>query len=306
MEQVDQSFESLKNIKESFKDFIDRNGYVTEADTRVNLIDKILINVLLWPEADIKREKSTSVGYLDYLLSINWKNLVCVEAKKEGTTFTFPADKKRKIYKISGSVSTDKNVNQAIVQARNYCDDSAIRYAIVTNGYTWIVFRAIRDDISWKEGNARVFYSIDEILDSFTEFWNLLSYECINQGSLDAEFSSATTNIREVHRVLNLLLQPDLPLLRNSLNTQLNPIINHFFEDIADPNYIETLENCYVYLNSVKTVANDISFAIVDAIPKFLKDEGTVDIKQGKNNSGIFGRVIENAVRYDRDTFFFF
>ena len=45
MEKVDQSFEALKSIKESFKDFYDKNLYITEADTRVNLIDKILTEV---------------------------------------------------------------------------------------------------------------------------------------------------------------------------------------------------------------------------------------------------------------------
>lgn len=304
MENVDQSLEALKQIKESFKEFYDKNLYVTEADTRINLIDKILTEVLLWPEVDIIRESHSESGYLDYSLKINGKKFVCVEAKKEGITFEFPRDKQRKYYKINGSVSTDKAVNEAILQVRSYCDDGAIRYAIVTNGYTWIVFRAIREDMAWKEGSARVFYSIDDIIKSFTEFWNLLSYDCINKGSLDSEFSSTTTANRELSRVLNYLLQPDVPLLRNSLHTELHPIIRHFFEDIADPDYIETLENCYVYSTSIKTVANDINFVIKDAVPKFLIDEGTIDIVHGKNHAGVFGRVVEKAIQNDKGQLF--
>lgn len=304
MEKVDQSFEALKRIKESFQEFYDKNLYITEADTRINLIDKILTEILLWPGADISREPRSENGYLDYLLKINGKKFICVEAKKEGITFEFPKDKKRKYYKINGSFSKDKNVNDTIIQARNYCDECAIRYAIVTNGYTWIIFRAIREDIAWKEGSARVFYSIDDILESFIEFWNLLSYDCICQGSLDLEFSTTTSANRELTRVLNFLFQPDVPLLRNSLHTELHPIISHFFEDIADPDYIETLENCYVYSTSIKTVANDINFVIKDAMPKFLKDEGTIDIIHRKNDAGVFGKVVERALQNNKGQLF--
>lgn len=304
MEIAEKSFEVLKCIKEEFKEFHDKHLYLTEADTRVNLIDRILKDVLLWPSLDILRESRSENGYLDYLLKVNGKKFICVEAKKEGITFNFPKDKKRKYYKISGSISTDANVNDAISQVRKYCDECAIRYAVATNGSCWIIFRAIREDMAWREGSARVFHSIEDILESFIEFWNLLSFDCISQGSLDSEFSTTTSSNRELSRVLNYLVSPDVPLLRNSLHTELHPIISHFFEDIADPDYIETLENCYVYSTSIKTVANDINFVIKDAIPKFLEDDGTVDVIHKKNDAGIFGKVVEKAVQNNKGQLF--
>jgi len=69
MEKADQALENLVNIKATYKDFLGKHEYVTEADTRVNLIDKILIKVLLWPESEISRETRSENGYLDYLLS---------------------------------------------------------------------------------------------------------------------------------------------------------------------------------------------------------------------------------------------
>lgn len=304
IEIVEKSFEALKGIKEDFKKFQDRNSYITEADTRVNLIDRIINEVLLWPPNDILREPRSENGYLDYLLKVNGKKFICVEAKKEGITFNFPKDKKRKYYKISGSISSDTNVMDAVSQVRTYCDESAIRYAVATNGTCWIVFRAIREDLAWKEGSARVFHSLEDILECFLEFWNLLSFECINQGSLDLEFSPTTSSNRELSRVLSYLISPDVPLLRNSLHTELHPIISHFFEDIADPEYIETLENCYVYSTSIKTVANDINFVIKDAIPKFLEVDGAVDVIHQKNDAGIFGKVVERAVRNNKGQLF--
>src|SRR5689334_11767023 len=110
MEKVEQGLQSLKEIKQSFQAFFDKHEYITEADTRINLIDKILKEVLFWPDIEISRESKSENGYLDYLLRINGKKFVCVEAKREGKTFTFPNDKLRKYYKINGVISTDENL----------------------------------------------------------------------------------------------------------------------------------------------------------------------------------------------------
>ncbi len=304
MENVDRALYSMQKIQKDFKIFCENNLYVTEADTRINLIDRILHEVLLWAPEETRREPRASNGYLDYLLSVNGKQFVCVEAKKEGIAFQFPKDKQRKFYTLNGAISKDKTSFDAITQVRSYCDDTAIRYAVATNGYTWIIFRAIREDFSWKEGSARVFHSLEDIINSFVEFWNLLSYPCICSGSLDGQFSSVSISNRDLTRVLNFLLQPDVPLLRNFLHTELHPIITHFFEDIADPDFIETLENCYVYSTTIKTVASDINYVIKDSVPKFLKDEGITEIIHKEKDAGTFGKVIEKAIKKDRGQLF--
>jgi len=120
------------------------------------------------------------------------------------------------------------------MQVRGYCDDAGIRYAIATNGFAWIVFRAIREDMPWKEGHAVVFSDIDYIIGNFTLFWNLLSYQAVSSGSLDAEFGVKLHKQRTLHRVVDILLNADLPLQRNRLHTQLHPIIKTIFDDIAD------------------------------------------------------------------------
>ena len=176
-----------------------------------------------------------------------------------------------KSLKISGALFTAVEVKKAIHQVRGYCDDQGIRYAIATNGYSWIIFRAIKEDGSWKEGYARIFPSIDSIVEEFTYFWNLLSFEAISLGSLDKEFGLTITPERNLFRVLSRINNPDVPLLRNSLHTQLNPVITYFFEDIADPGHIDKLRNCYVYSETLRIASNEINVVINDAIPKFLK-----------------------------------
>ena len=70
MEKSDQALQNLKNIKISYKEFLTNHKYVTEADTRINIIDKVLVKVLFWPESEISREPRSENGYLDYLLLV--------------------------------------------------------------------------------------------------------------------------------------------------------------------------------------------------------------------------------------------
>jgi hypothetical protein len=292
---IDSAYEILLKIAKDNETFFANNNYLTEADTRANVIDQILHRVLLWPTHEVKREEHVESGYMDYSLKINGKNYVCLEAKKQGATFALPSDKQRRNYKIGGAIFSNELTRDAILQVRGYCDDSVIRFAIVSNGNTWIVFRALREDMPWKNGNAVVFATIKEIADNFIEFWNLLSYSSICNGSLESQFSSGVSSNKEYTRVLNHLMQPDTPLLRNSLHTELHPIITNFFEDITDPNALETLEQCYVYYTSINTVSNDINFVIEDTVPHFLKNERTINILQGPNHVGYFGRDVSDA-----------
>jgi hypothetical protein len=119
------------------------------------------------------------------------RRYVAVEAKKNGTAFTFP-DTPARTLKLNGTLVTNKQIREAVEQVRGYCDDAVIRYAIASNGYAWIVFRVIREDMPWREGNARIFGSLEYIEQNFTDFWNLLSFRAIERGSLDDEF---TTNL---------------------------------------------------------------------------------------------------------------
>src|ERR1035441_1548350 len=90
----DTARETLKRIAQEFSSFMAATGGANEADTRVNLIDKILTQVCFWPEAAIKREQHVDRGYIDYSLLVQTRRYIAVEAKREGITFTFPTDRK--------------------------------------------------------------------------------------------------------------------------------------------------------------------------------------------------------------------
>ena len=190
MATADESLDELRRIKSNFAEFCAAHGGVTEADTRANVIDKVLIQVCGWPETLIGREQHVERGYMDYTLPVQGKPFICVEAKREGIPFIFPIEAHHRSLKISGSLLTQEAIGKAVNQVRGYCDDGGIRYAVATNGYAWIIFRAIREGLPWKNGHARIFPSLDHIIANFTEFWNLLSYDAICAGALDAEFGT--------------------------------------------------------------------------------------------------------------------
>ena len=149
----------------------------------------------------------------------------------------------------------------------------------------------------WREGRARVFPSIENIIEQFTDFWNLLSYESINNGSLDAEFGSPHRTQRDLYRVIDRLFNADLPLQRNRFNSQLQPLKIKIFEDIADQDQLEILQSCYVHSKSLKIVTDDLNVVITDTIPRLMLEEGTLKTIPGKYDAGRFGGAIDTAMK---------
>src|SRR5438477_1218549 len=70
MADPDLALDVLRKINQDFSAFMVGKGSVSEADTRANLIDKVLVQVLGWPESAITREEHVDRGYIDYSLQL--------------------------------------------------------------------------------------------------------------------------------------------------------------------------------------------------------------------------------------------
>ncbi|MDP2158683.1 MAG: hypothetical protein Q8K68_13360, partial [Nitrospirota bacterium] len=196
MLEADEALKNISSIYTEFGNFCQKRGQVNEADTRVKIIDRILKEGLGWPEDAFNREVPAHAGFIDYLLQTGSRRHFVVEAKREGMAFDIPKSlKTRKRYKISGSINTNKDIKEVIEQAHFYCVEAAVRYAVVTNGYAWLIFRAIREDIPWRDGDVLVFPGAGYIKDNFVHFWNLLSYPAVLDGSLDNNFSRPISTV---------------------------------------------------------------------------------------------------------------
>lgn len=299
---ADSAQEELRAIRTEFAAFCAARGFVTEADTRVKIIDRVLTKVCGWPELAISREEHISAhGYMDYVLSVAHQRLITVEAKRAGLPFTLPVGYQNKSLKLTGALFSDKDIKEAIHQVRSYCDEAGIKFAVATNGYSWIVFRALRDDgSSWRQGTALLFSSLDDIIDRITEFWNLLSYEAVKSGALDIALGPKTHTPRRLHRVIDRLFNADLPLQRNKYASQLDPLVRTIFEDIAEQDQIEILQSCYVYSGSLKIAAERLDHAITDSIPLSLRYEGAKPLYQSKFGAGDFDADVQRAMQDSR------
>lgn len=303
MSHPDKALATLHEIAKEFKTFCDGRGRVSEADTRAKVIDRILVDVLGWPEELIERESHTSGpknGFIDYLIGTPQKPILVVEAKREDVYFNLPEEAGTRRLSLSGTLVTNKEVKETIEQVRQYCvDEALIRYAVATNGYAWIVFEAAPASTGkkWRTGKAVVFYSIEDIAKNFTEFWRLLSHTAVKEGSLVKTFDSTLREPRKQYRVLDDLPNKDMPLGRNKLHAQLSPVIEAFLGDIADQAKTEILESCYVHSLSVRSASSGLKQVIDDSLPRLLREQGTARIKTDKDSSGQFDKEIETAIR---------
>jgi len=108
-----------------------------------------LTEFLGWPEYFIRREVPTHKGFMDCTFSpVGARPIVLIEAKREGVHFFIPARRRVSRYQLDGPIAKYKPLYAAIEQAHEYAVDRVVRYAIVTNGYSWIVFRAVSDSES--------------------------------------------------------------------------------------------------------------------------------------------------------------
>ena len=79
-----------------------REKIETEQDTRFQLIDRMLTEVMGWQHTDIRTEPHDESGYTDYLLSINNRKRLVIEAKKQEKILINTQNHKLAKYKLGG------------------------------------------------------------------------------------------------------------------------------------------------------------------------------------------------------------
>jgi len=146
----------------------------SEADARLRLIDRILIEVLGWQRDGIRAEPPTESGYIDYLLSSGGRSVFVVEAKKAGNTLVSTKVPNFAFYKVGGPALRDSE--DGLTQAARYCSEKSVAFAALTNGSSWVGFRPLRiDGVPYREGRAAVFPNLEAVASRFAEFYDLFS-----------------------------------------------------------------------------------------------------------------------------------
>lgn len=221
---------------------------VSEADTRLKIINDVLYHVLGWTHADVRAEERVSedgkTTWADYTLRTGMTAIV-VEAKKVGAAFNEIADTRRT--QLRGRIVSGET-GDAILQARDYARKLAIPFAVATNGNTWIVFPATRtDQVSFSDSSAIIFPNLASALGTdFAEFHDLLSRDSVINGSLENELLGRIENQIEERRLNRFFPRGFSRITRHSLYPLIEGAISTAFtEDIINSD-ADLLEKMYV------------------------------------------------------------
>jgi hypothetical protein len=154
-----------------------------EAETRLKIIDKVIMGCLGWPEREVTVERASDSEYTDYELG---KPLVCIwEAKREGKTFELPVRISTSIlHKISSIMSMSKDCREAILQVNGYCIKRGSEIGVATNGHQLVAFCASTDLENDSKMNCVVFKDLEHLQSNFPRAWQLLSPAGIAEGNL--------------------------------------------------------------------------------------------------------------------------
>ena len=251
IENTDPNF-AKKAVIEAFKKFGNtrRISEPNETETRCELIDQIL-TAIGWESGSFAREVGTGTSdYVDYELPRSTHPTLVVEAKRSGASFVldeakFEAGRTRSLatlLRIGG-----KSLKDALKQAAGYCNDRAIPYACVTNGYQWLFFRGLSSEAqSWNEGRVIVFPSSEALIANFDQFLACLAPHKIASSELPRLLARPTT--QEIPR--SIIPLERLTLRRKSASDELldlrRVIGQQFFAQIHGSDRTKMLSKCYV------------------------------------------------------------
>lgn len=270
----------------------------TEQDTRFQIIDRMLTEVMGWQHSDVRTEPHGPSGYVDYLLSRNKDDRHClvIEAKKQGKILVDTQNPKQVNYKLGGPAL--KSAGEGIKQARQYCSDHGVRFAALTTGFEWVFFTALRTDgIPPLEGTAIVFPTLDSISENFATFHDLLSKSGFGQELIRVRLQEVEGLEVPHSDELYSIAQPDqIRLLRKSeIAVDLDRVFNEFFSTMSGENDPEMLAKCFVETRESKQAD-----ATLDKITRTLTNQiRVVDGSQGN----ALARRIEVAVESRRGEF---
>ncbi len=165
-----------------------------EADTRFQIIDRLLIECLGWSKSPdrFRLEVHLDGEFRDYVLGD--PQVVIWEAKRSGAYFDYPADiEKRPVQSIQDIFSVSKSAEKAMRQVQAYCNDSGVEFAVVCNGHQLIAFVAVRLGHSWLKGNALIIRGLEHLEAEFPTIWQCLSPDGISERRLLSLLTTGAT-----------------------------------------------------------------------------------------------------------------
>ncbi|WP_338814352.1 hypothetical protein V9L05_03170 [Bernardetia sp. Wsw4-3y2] len=260
---------------------------LSETDTRSKILDYLLIKVLGWEEENIDREKYVQEGYYDYLISVPSFSFV-LEAKKNFVEIHLPTNHKK------ASINSLLKGNQKVIeQIRKYLFEVGVQYGVISNGRQFIIGQFVNSDGSdWKKNSCIIFNGIEDIDKRFIEFFNALSkVSVIENGRI------YSTEIKEEFRksIYSSLPVKNAEIVRNSLSSELTPILNQVFNEIYKHEVLdneELIKECFVENKEIKKNKSDIEKLFGDRPPNLSEVSGA------RNTQSIIEQISDEFKNY--------
>jgi len=234
----------------------------TEADTRAQFIDPLL-NLLGWSNSEVRREPyagwSDSKGYVDYLLSIDDRPMLVLEAKKTERSFQIPSAL------ASGRVTSYRKLRatgsnqlaEALDQCLRYTQHTGALYACATNGIDWIVFKPSHPFRSLPDAKVVIFNGPEEIAKRIDEFRDLLTPLGIQQGLAEKELLGRDIQVPTFAKRLQDIFphRGDMSFEEEEYSNILDQILRHYVVELTDE---ADFRECYIPAKGNRTTTDTL------------------------------------------------
>lgn len=289
MEPIDSAYIAFGNFVREWETYL--NSVETEADTRLKIIDRMLVEVLHWPLGEIDTEDPADGGFADYVCRVQDRARLIVEAKRDGRSLGVEGRPSGAPFKLSGAVFKADAAKEGIGQAIRYCGTKNAEMACVTNGREWIIFRGTRlgDGLDTSDGMAFVFSHLIDIEQKFALFYSLLSYEAATNFGYRPYFQEAEgqpIRISVFHKALRPAGSAHF-LPNGDLASDIDKMMSSFFQRLTGDEDPEMLGLCFVETAESNHADRRLAKIAEDIIDRI----STLDTGKGTELTNLIERV---------------
>ena len=222
-------------------------GIVSEEDTKIQVITRILTDVLGWKYNQIRAEEKHANGYSDYVIRDANRAIVLVEAKRVGSLEVSLANLSQcRELKLNGSAL--RRCQDGIIQAAGYASPNGIPVAVLTDGCVWIILKPHVAGEPYAEKEAFVFPGLSAVEKDFSTFFDLISKEAAEEKRYKLLFD-------RLHNPRMFLTRPlvaahsdsEIPRVRkNKILFDLDQVFDTFFSRMRGDEDPDLLIECFV------------------------------------------------------------
>ncbi len=241
---IDGAYELAKEILTEAQSRIEQIR--SEEDTKLQIITRLVTDVLGWSHSDIASESPNENGFSDYLVKDGDHGALVIEAKRIGEIEVGTQATAKGNYKLSGPVL--RSATKGLKQVASYCHPLGVQLAVLTDGVRWIIFLPWVPRANYMEKQAILFPNFDSILGDFATFYELLSKEESRKNTFQVIFDRIYENRLVLDRPLMApIVSADNALLQKSaLAFDLENVFANFFAGMAGDRDPDMLIDCFV------------------------------------------------------------